>query len=66
MSSKRKICGTETADQPNGLVTTRAAAVKFARSIMPADLKRAGFVPSIFDGARGWRINFSYGNRLAG
>jgi len=63
MHSKRKICGTESLDHPRGLVATHAGALKFARSIMPADLKRAGFVPSVFAGDRGWRINYSWGRQ---
>jgi hypothetical protein len=55
---KRKIEGTETADNPEGLITTKAGALKFAKSIMADDLKKAGFTASIFDGARGWVINY--------
>jgi hypothetical protein len=55
---KRKIEGTETPDNPEGLITTKAGALKFAKSIMADDLKKAGFTASIFDGARGWVINY--------
>lgn len=58
MNAKRMIEGTKTLDNPGGIVTTKAGALRFAKSIMKADLKRAGFEPYIVDGARGWVINY--------
>ena len=57
---RQKIAGTETLDRPEGIVTTRAGALRFARKIMAADLKRAGFVASVCDSINGpwWRINY--------
>lgn len=58
MTIKRMIEGTKTPDMPEGIIATKAGALAFAKRLMPADLKRAGFEPSIFDGARGWVINY--------
>lgn len=55
---KMKIRGSETPDNPEGIVVTEAGALKFAKQNMPNDLKRAGFVPSVVAGARGWSINY--------
>jgi len=59
MTTTRPICGTQTPNNPAGTITTKRGAMVWARKNMPADLKRAGFVPSVFDGARGWRVNYS-------
>lgn len=53
---KMKIRGSETPDNPNGRVVTRAQALRIARQQMPADLKAAGFVPVVTAGARGWNL----------
>ena len=58
MNKRQKIAGSETPDKPAGIVVTRAGAERFARQNMPADLKKAGFKPVVFDGERGWRINY--------
>jgi len=55
---KMKIERTETPDRPEGIIVTKAGALKFAKKNMQSDLKKAGFVPSIFEGARGWVINY--------
>lgn len=55
---RMKIRGSETLDNPTGIVVTEAGALRFARANMPADLRRAGFVASVFPGARGWSINY--------
>lgn len=56
---KRPIAGSQTADNPAGILVTEKGAMRWARENMPRDLKRAGFVPSVFNGERGWRINYS-------
>ena len=60
MSKRQKIAGTETIDHPEGMITTHAGALRFARRNMPADLKRAGFVATVCDSMHGpwWRINY--------
>lgn len=55
---KMKIRGSETPDNPEGIVVTEAGALRWAKQNMPKDLKRAGFVPSVVAGARGWSINY--------
>ena len=55
---RMKIEGTETLDRPNGLIATKAGALRFARVHMPADLKKAGFSVGVFHGARAWVINY--------
>ena len=55
---KMKIRGSETPDNPEGLIVTEAGALRWAKQNMPKDLKRAGFVPSVVAGARGWSINY--------
>lgn len=55
---KMKIERSETPDNPEGIVVTEAGALRFARQNMPSDLKKAGFVASVFPGARGWVINY--------
>lgn len=55
---KMKIRGSETPDNPAGLVVTRDGARRWGMANMPADLKRAGFVCTVFPGARGWSINY--------
>ena len=55
---KMKIRGSETLDNPEGLIVTEAGALRWAKQNMPKDLKRAGFVPSVVAGARGWSINY--------
>jgi len=46
-------------------IVTKARALQIARQAMPADLKRAGFVASIFasdaelHGGTWWRVNYS-------
>ena len=56
--TKMKIERSETPDNPEGIVVTEAGALRFARQNMPSDLKKAGFVASVFPGARGWVINY--------
>jgi len=62
---KMKIEGSQTPDNPQGMIVTEAGALRFAKQNMPGDLKKAGFVASVFPGARGWVINYgkSVGNR---
>lgn len=55
---KMKIRGSETPDNPAGIVVSEKGALKFAQQNMPKDLRRAGFVASVFPGARGWSINY--------
>lgn len=55
---KMKIRGSETPDNPDGLIVTEAGALRWAKQNMPKDLKRAGFVPSVVAGTRGWSINY--------
>ena len=57
--TKMKIERSETPDNPEGMVVTEAGALRFAKQNMPSDLKKAGFVASVFPGARGWVINYS-------
>jgi hypothetical protein len=61
---KMKIRGSETPDNPEGIIVTEAGALRFAKQNMPADLKRAGFVASVVAGSRGWSIN--YGMKVPG
>ena len=56
--AKMKIERSETPDNPEGMVVTEAGALRFAKQNMPSDLKKAGFVASVFPGARGWVINY--------
>jgi hypothetical protein len=58
-TAKMKIERSQTPDNPEGIVVTEAGALRFARQNMPSDLKKAGFVASVFPGARGWVINYS-------
>lgn len=62
MKEKMKIRGSETLDNPAGVVVTRAGAERFARQNMPRDLLRAGFEAYVTAGARGW--NICYGKRV--
>lgn len=55
---KMKIRGSETPDNPAGIVVSEKGALRFAEQNMPEDLRRAGFVASVFPGARGWSINY--------
>lgn len=61
---RQKIRGSETPDKPAGRVVSRAEAERIARRDMPADLRRAGFVAYVTDGARGW--NICYGRTIKG
>lgn len=54
---KLKVCGTETLDRPGGMVCTQRQAERFARSLLPADLRRVGFKAYVTRGSRGWRVN---------
>lgn len=53
-------------NRPNGdsPIVTKAGALRIARANMPADLRRAGFVASIFasdpelHGGEWWRVNY--------
>lgn len=60
---KMKIEGSETPDRPEGMIVTEAGALRFAKSNMPSDLKKAGFSASVFEGRRGWVVN--YGKSVA-
>ena len=62
MKEKIKIRGSETPDNPAGIVVTRAGAERFARQNMPRDLQRAGFDAYVTAGARGW--NILYGKKV--
>ena len=59
MNAKRKIEGTETPDMPHGIVATEKQALRFANINMRNDLRKAGFVASVFPGERAWVINYS-------
>lgn len=59
---RQKIRGSETPDNPSGLIVSRAGAERYAIKNMPTDLKRAGFSAYVTDGARGW--NICYGKKV--
>ena len=56
---KMKIEGSQTLDNPKGIVCTEKQALRFAQQNMRRDLRAAGFVASVFPGARGWVVNYS-------
>ena len=60
-NEKLIIKGSATLDQPQGIVTTRSGALRFARSNMPTDLKFAGFVAMVQRGFYGdyWVIGYA-------
>ena len=60
-NEKLTIKGTATPDHPQGIVTTRTGALRFARSNMPPDLKLSGFVAMVQRGFYGdyWVIGYA-------
>lgn len=62
---KRPVVIGEYRPSPYNPVMTREAALRYANAMMPADLKRAGFIASIFEsdmqihGGLWYRINYS-------
>ena len=54
-----KIEGTETPNNPHGFIVNKEKALRFALKNMPVDMKKAGWIASVFPGARGWAINYS-------
>ena len=57
--NRKSIEGTKTPDMPQGIIATEKQALRFANINMPHDLRRAGFVASVFPGERAWVINYS-------
>ncbi len=53
---KRKICGSETLDNPNGIIVTFKQAEIIAKHDMPNDLLKAGFKSYVVNGERGFVI----------
>ena len=62
---RQKIRASETPDNPQGIVVTRAQAERIALRDMPTDLKKAGFVSYVTDGARGWNLCYGKGPTAA-
>jgi hypothetical protein len=56
IKSKRKICGSETLDNPSGIVVTIKQAEAIAKRDMPNDLRKVGFKSYVVDGERGFVI----------
>lgn len=56
IKNKRKICGSETLDHPNGIVVTMKQAEIIAKNNMPKDLQKAGFTSYIVNGQKGFVI----------
>lgn len=56
IKSKRKICGSETLDNPNGRIVTLKQAEQIAQRDMPNDLRKVGFKSYVVDGERGFVI----------
>ena len=54
--NKRKICGSETLDNPSGIVVTIKQAEAIANRDMPNDLRKVGFKSYVVDGERGFVI----------
>ena len=55
------IKGTNTPTNPAGIVVSKAGAMRFARSNMPPDLKKAGFVATVQKGFYGdyWIVGYA-------
>ncbi len=56
MKIKRKICGSETLDNPNGIIVTLRQAEAVAKRDMPNDLRKVGFKSYVVNGERGFVI----------
>lgn len=56
IKKKRKICGSETLDNPNGVIVTLKQAEIIAKKNMPNDLRKAGFKYYVTNGERGFVI----------
>ena len=56
IKSKRKICGSETLDNPNGRIVTLKQAEQIAQRDMPNDLRKVGFKSYVVNGERGFVI----------
>ena len=54
--NKRKICGSETLDSPNGVIVSFKQAEVIAKRNMPNDLRKAGFKSYVVNGVRGFVI----------
>lgn len=65
MNEKRPVLIVENRPNEYSPIMTQAGALRYARRLMPADLKRAGFVASIFasdpelHGGLWYRVNYS-------
>lgn len=53
---KRKICGSETLDNPNGIIVTFKQAELIAKRNIPKDLRNAKFKSYVVNGERGFVI----------
>ncbi len=53
---KRKICGSETLDNPSGIIVTLKQAELIAKRNMPKDLHNAKFKSYVVNGERGFVI----------
>lgn len=56
IKKKRKICGSETLDNPNGIIVTLRQAEIIAKKNMPNDLRKVGFKSYVTNGERGFVI----------
>lgn len=56
---KRKICGSETLDCPEGIVVSFKKAESIAKRNMPDDLRKAGFKSYVVNGERGFVICYA-------
>lgn len=56
---KRKICGSETLDLPNGTIVSFRQAESIAKHDMPNDLRKAGFKSYVVNGERGFVICYA-------
>lgn len=56
IKSKRKICGSETLDNPSGRIVTLKQAEQIAQRDMPNDLRKVGFKSYVVNGERGFVI----------
>jgi hypothetical protein len=56
IKSKKKIFGSETLDNPNGIIVTLRQAEAIANRNMPNDLRKVGFKSYVVNGERGFVI----------
>jgi len=61
MKIKMPIKGSQSLDNPSGIIVTYEGAMRFAKQNMDSGLKRAGFVASVCKGFYGdyWCINYT-------